>query len=86
MLEFKAGEQSKTYHTGQWTNNYLHFACRSGTIKRTPPGSPGRYKQNSGSFENITGVTTQEAIVERAKQVSLKEQGLHSGTPVSPIM
>ena len=47
------------------------FGFRSG-IKRTPPASPGRHKQNSGSFDNITGVTTQEAIVERAKQVSQK--------------
>ena len=38
-------------------------------MKRTPPGSPGRHKQNSLDGTNIAGITTQEAIVERAKQV-----------------
>lgn len=47
------------------------FVYRSGNVKKIVSGSPGSQKQASYDGTIIKGISTQEAIVERAKQVQI---------------
>lgn len=72
--------------SAQSTKTIMTTSPSGASIKKTPPGSPGRQRQNSFDGTNIKGISSQEAIVERAKQeaqvmsrvAELRKEGLWS--------